>query len=270
MSRPRIWAFASGKGGVGRTVLATGLAQAMAQEDRSVLLVDADLGTANVDLQLGLRREHDLADVVAGRVSLRDAVQHDPRTGIDVIAGSSGTGHLSGLDLRSVDRLVQELGRLAEGYDVTIVDLGGDLEPAVRRFAAMAQRLFVVTSAEPAALADAYAFIKVTRELTCRRDIVVNMASDESEGAETYAVLRRVCAHFLKMEPKLLGIVHRDPRVGDALRAQVPLMVRHPGSRAAEDILRIARRLTGQMAEAPATAGLQPRSRSTTSGWVTT
>lgn len=247
----RILALASGKGGVGRTVLAIGIAQALAQAGRSVLLFDADLTAANVDLHLGLAKRVDLGDVAAGRASLRDTLVHDPRSGIAIVPGRSGSG-ITGADLGPVlDRILGELLDLARQFDVTILDLGGGLDSPVRRFAALADKALVVTADEPAALADAYAFIKVTRDVHDHA-IIVNMAANEETGRATYATLRRVCVHFLAREPAFLGIVHRDPRVLEALKCQIPLLTRHPASKAAQDITRIARRLlAGHLAHGP-------------------
>ncbi|HEX2526932.1 MAG TPA: P-loop NTPase [Geminicoccus sp.] len=241
-ARP-ILALASGKGGVGRTFLAVGIAQALAQAGRSVLLFDADLSAANVDLQLGLHKQADLGDVVAGRAALADTLVRDDRTGITVAPGRSGSGTVGQASHATLDRLTCDVAALSQDFDTTILDLGGGLEGSVRRFAGLADRALVVTSDEPSALADAYAFIKVTRDQPLQHEIIVNMAESEPSGQATYAALRRVCVHFLAKQPPLLGIVHRDPRVPEALKSQTPLLSRHPTSKVAQDILRLARRL---------------------------
>jgi flagellar biosynthesis protein FlhG len=238
----RIFALASGKGGVGRTFLSVGIAQALAQAGQKVLLVDADLTAANVDLHLGLAKARDLGDVVAGRAALAETLVHDPRSGVTVAPGRSGSGTIGSLPAATLDRLACDLLDLAPGFDATILDLGGGLGSEVRRFAGLADKALVVTADEPAALADAYAFIKVTRDLAAH-EIVVNMAEDEERGRATYAALRRVCSHFLAREPGLLGIVHRDPRVAEAIKCQTPVLSRHPTSRVGTDLLRLARRL---------------------------
>ncbi|WP_051329009.1 nucleotide-binding protein [Geminicoccus roseus] len=238
----RIFALASGKGGIGRTFLAVGIAQALAQAGQSVLLVDADLTAANVDLHLGLTKGADLGDVVAGRALLQDTLVQDPRSGVTVVPGRSGSGLVGTPGSAVLDRLSCGLQDLARSFDVTILDLGGGLEGSVRRLATLAGRALVVTADEPSALADAYAFIKVTRDLTAH-EIIVNLAENEEQGQATYATLRRVCVHFLAREPRLLGVVHRDPRVSEALKCQTPLLSRHPTSKVAADIVRLARRL---------------------------
>ncbi|WP_159713720.1 nucleotide-binding protein [Geminicoccus flavidas] len=245
-ARSPILALGSAKGGVGRTFLAVGIAQALAQAGRSVLLVDADLTAASVDLHLGLARRTDLADVVAGRASLADALVQDPCSGITVVPGRSGSGLLGQVTDQAMDRLGCDLLDLAARFEVTVLDLGGGLEQSVRRLAALADQALVVTADEPSALADAYAFIKVARERQ-EHQIIVNMAETETEGRATYGVLRRVCVHFLAREPRLLGVVHRDPRVAEALKAQTPLLTRHPNSRVAQDITRLAQGLMSSL-----------------------
>ncbi|HET6521082.1 MAG TPA: MinD/ParA family protein [Geminicoccaceae bacterium] len=241
---PRIIAVASGKGGVGKTWLAITLAHTLARAGRRVLLFDGDLGLANVDIQLGLTGGPDLGGVVAGRHPLREAVQRFAPGGFDVIPGRSGSGGLARLPGAALEALCDGLRALAPGYDAVLIDLSAGLEQAVRRLAAVAGESLVVTTDEPTALTDAYAFIKVTRGDGPLPWIAVNMAESRTSGEQTYATLRRVCVNFLRLDPPLAGVVRRGPRVAEAIRRQTPLLACYPSCPAARDVEALARRLT--------------------------
>ena len=155
-------AVASGKGGVGKTWFAVTLAQALTNTEARVLLFDGDLGLANVDIQLGLMPERDLGGVIAGQLTLKQSVTQVPETGFDVIAGRSGSGNLSSLAPARLSLLHDGLMTLADDYDRVVIDLGAGVENTVRALAGDAGTLIVVTTADPTALTDAYAFIKLT------------------------------------------------------------------------------------------------------------
>lgn len=238
-------AVASGKGGVGKTWLSITLCHALARAGQRTLLFDGDLGLANVDIQLGLTPDQDLAAVMAGRCRLEDAVSKVPDAGFDVIAGRSGSGSLVSLPADRLMSLGESLAELAPSYDRVILDLGAGIDRTVRQLAASAQSSLVVVTDEPTAMTDAYAFIKLSLLQKPKSDlrVVVNMADSESEGERTYATLRKACESFLKVTPPLAGIVRRDSKVKDAIRHQTPLLVRHPTSPAAADVEALARRL---------------------------
>jgi len=238
-------AVASGKGGVGKTWLSVTLTQALAAEGRKLLLFDGDLGLANVDVQLGLMPEHDVASVVASKVSLRDAVRRFDAGRFDVIAGCSGSGSLASLTPPNLKILRDGLVALAPDYDLVVLDLAAGLDENLRLLAGLASTCLVVTTDEPTALTDAYALIKVMVTAGRRQmlRIVVNMAASSREGEKTYETLRKACESFLKVSPPLAGIVRRDDKVRDAIRRQTPLLTRHPTAPAAEDVVALARRL---------------------------
>jgi flagellar biosynthesis protein FlhG len=236
---------ASGKGGVGKTWFAITVAHALAQAGRRVLLFDGDLGLANVDIQLGLMPEHDLDSVLAERVEIDEAVTRYEDGGFDILAGRSGSATLAALPPAHLTGLRDRVLEFAQGYDAAIMDLSAGIEQPVRILSAAAAVRLVVTTDEPTALTDAYAFIKlaVQRAPTDSMRVVVNMAQSESEGRHTYATLAKACQNFLRMTPALAGIVRRDNHVRDAIRSQTALLTRHPNCHAAADVHAIARGL---------------------------
>ena len=238
---PGAVAIASGKGGVGKTWLSISLAQALARNGEKVVLFDGDLGLANVDIQLGLTPAIDLGTAIERQLPLSRAAT-PCAAGFDVIAGRSGSGGLANMPLHRLAHLMQGLRDVAANYDRVIVDLGAGIDRPVRMMAALCATTLVVANDEPTTLTDAYALIKMltSDQAPCRIGIVVNTAQDAVQGQQTFATLSKACSNFLKINPPLLGIVRRDAKVKDAIRAQTPLLTRHPGSIAAQDVEALA------------------------------
>lgn len=243
-------AIASGKGGVGKTALTLALANAFSRRKARTLVVDADLGMANIDVQLGLNPRGDLSSIVAGHLTLEEAVTPaaggaDKSGGFDVLAGASGSGALAGLDSNAVSRLAGGITAASLTYDRTLIDLAAGAERSTIRLAAAADDVLIVINDEPTSLTDAYAFIKMLR----MRDegaspfVVVNNAPSAAAARDAYATLAHTCQSFLGFTPPLAAIVRRDPDIPDSIRAQKPLAVRHPDSKAVQDISGLARAL---------------------------
>lgn len=240
-------AVASGKGGVGKTWFSITLAHSLRRAGRKVLLFDGDLGLANVDIQLGLMPKGDLWQVLNGGASFNDVVSHDSATGVDIVTGRSGVAGLADATTEDLDRLCRGLSLVGEMYDNVIIDLGAGVDRAVRTLAASAGRVLVLTNVEPTSITDAYALIKLLHQSTARRDIgvIVNGAEDNRDGERTYAKLKMACETFLKVSPPLVGMIHNDKLVPEAIRRQMPLITRSPVSRAVTDVERIARSIAG-------------------------
>jgi len=241
----RMIVVASGKGGVGKTWFSISLAQALARRGRRVLLADADLGLANIDVQLGIQPERDLSAVLAGKMTPSEAATRLPDAGFDVLAGRSGSGALASLSPAALDVFLGALMSAKQHWQDVVVDLGAGLDFAQRRIAAAADLLMVVATEEPTSLTDAYAVLKLHNmdNPSGVARIVVNMADDRTSGQRTYEALRRAAGAFLKRDIPLAGIVRRDLKVRDAIRHQVPLLTRHPGAAAASDVEAIAQGL---------------------------
>ena len=245
MTEGRTIAIASGKGGVGKTWFAITLAHALARHGSRVLLFDADLGLANVDIQLGLTPKQDLGGVIAGRATLADAILHQTEGGFAIVAGHSGSGALSGIEPAALERVLAALHDETGHYDMVLLDLGAGLDRAVRRMSAWADTMLVLATDEPTSSTDAYAVIKLYSMDRPQGDVrvVVNLAATRQAGQRTFATLERACQTFLGRAPKLAGIVRRDDRVRDAIRRQTLLVTRYPTSPAATDVEAVARSL---------------------------
>jgi flagellar biosynthesis protein FlhG len=245
MTEGRTIAIASGKGGVGKTWFAITLAHALTRQGRRVLLFDADLGLANVDIQLGLTPCRDLGGVMAGEATLAQATIHHADGGFDIVAGRSGSGALASLDPAVLARLLRDLRTETVRYDITLLDLGAGLGHAVRRMSAWTDALLVLATDEPTSLTDAYAVLKLYAADRPQGDmrVVVNQAASREAGQRTFATLERACRTFLGRVPAFAGVVRRDERVRDAIRRQMLLLSRHPASPAAADVEAVARSL---------------------------
>jgi flagellar biosynthesis protein FlhG len=239
----RLIAIGSGKGGVGKTWLAVTLAHVLARAGRRVVLLDADLGLANVDIQLGLTPRYDLGDVLAGKASLAEALTEPAGTGFRVLAGRSGHGGLAGLPAARLESLIAPL--LAEA-ELVLLDLGAGIDRAMRQLAARADILAVVTTEEPTSLTDSYAVLKLFQADRPGGDarVIVNLASSEAAARRTFTTLAEVSQRFLGAAPAYAGAVRRDRAVPEAIRRQQPLLLHAAQTSAARDVSALAARLT--------------------------
>jgi flagellar biosynthesis protein FlhG len=237
--------IASGKGGVGKTWFATTLAHAFARQGERVLLVDGDLGLANIDVQLGLTPQWDLSAVLSGRVRLSQAILPYDAGGFDILAGRSGSGVLSTASREKLLGLRQAIQKIAGRYDRVLIDLGAGIDATVRLLMGGNGTILAVTNGEPTALTDAYAFIKVARMKYPNADVrlVVNNATTVQDGKRTYATLASACRSFLKIDLPLAGIVLNDRHVREAIVHQVPILTRHPTTPASVSVDNLCRRL---------------------------
>jgi flagellar biosynthesis protein FlhG len=244
-----IIAIASGKGGVGKTWFSVTLANTLARSGRQVLLFDGDIGLANVDVQLGLTVSKDLSLVVRNGAHIRDVITPYEEGKFDVVAGRSGSASLALLSTEVLERIIDQLYSLRKQYDVMLLDLGAGVENHVRTLAQAAGHVVVVITDEPTSLTDAYAFIKLN--LQSRPDIkfsvVVNQAATQKEGENTWQALDRACQNFLHQSIPLLGVIRKDNKVKECIRAQTSLIVKSPHTIAATDVAAISAKLLQKM-----------------------
>jgi flagellar biosynthesis protein FlhG len=251
---PTLTAIASGKGGTGKTFIAVTLAHALSYEGERVLLFDGDLGLSNVAVQLGLTVETPFAAVLAGEIPPHDAAipfagGAQRRGGFDILAGPPGSGMFVHTSRGDTARLLAGL-KLTSGYDRVILDLGAGVGDDVMRFSGAADQTILVVTPDPAALTDAYAFVKLhaqrhrpTTPAFPAPAFLVNQASTAEARAVAQA-LTGSCRSFLNIAVHSLGTVRRDPKVVDAVRHQQPLPSLHKECGAAHDIVALAGRLS--------------------------
>ena len=238
-------AILSGKGGVGKTNLALNLSYALFRAGHKVLLMDFDVGLANVDVLLGLSPDKNLQDLFRPGVTAEEVMQTVESGGFDFLPAASGVPELLEMDDDMREILFQKLNHALDGYDYLMLDLGAGISQTVLSVAAMSHLRVLVVTPEPTSLTDTYAVIKVlfTRYGISDFHILVNQVDSLADTKATYGRLASACQHFLGFSPELLGGVRTDPALPDAVRRQIPLLRHAPRCPAAQDILTAAVRL---------------------------
>jgi flagellar biosynthesis protein FlhG len=244
----RVIAVTSGKGGVGKTTVAVNLAVAFAERGLRVLLFDADLGMANVHIFAGVSPQGTLLDVVEGRATLSQIMTNGPG-GVRLVCGASGIAGLADLNLRVVEFLGDELVRLADTFDLLLIDTGAGISSQVMRFVAMAGDIVVVATPNLASTLDAYGLIKVVREarLPGRIHVLVNQSEDEAQALSVVERIRACAQRFLSFCPLHLEGLRHDPAVEAANQSRQPVVLARPRNKNSRRFARIA----GQLAELP-------------------
>jgi flagellar biosynthesis protein FlhG len=237
----------SGKGGVGKTNLALNLGYALFQAGHPLMLMDCDLGLANLDVLLGLSPERNLQDLLLPGVEVQDVVVGIEEGGFDFLPATSGVPELVELDEDIQELLFEKLKQLACEYEYLLLDLGAGISKTVLSFAAVSHLKLVVVTPEPTSLTDSYALMKVLQNRHGLQNfhILVNQVSGPDEAKLTYERLKAACKKFLGLEIRFLGGIRHDPALAEAVRRQVPLLKHSPQSPAAQDILTLAKRIQG-------------------------
>jgi flagellar biosynthesis protein FlhG len=240
-SAVQVVAVTGGKGGVGKTSVAINLSIALAERGRRVVLLDADLGLANVDVLLGLRARRNLADVLAGSCTLAETLLDGPG-GIRIIPASSGTQSMVNLSRAEHAGLIHAFSELAGSMDTLVIDTAAGISDAVVSFVRAAQECIVVVCNEPSSLADAYALIKLlNRDYGMQRfRILANQVRSPQEGAALFTRLEQVCERFLDVMLYHIGDVPWDDMVRKCIQRQKPVLLGAPRSRAAAALRELA------------------------------
>lgn len=244
MKHTRVVVVTSGKGGVGKTNLAINLSLALTKSGVRTILMDADMGLANIDIILGLVPKYNLYHVAQGEKSIKEIMLKGP-CDLKIIPGGSGIQELANLPEESLQKVVQDLGRLDGECDLMIIDTGAGISNSVLSFVMAADDIIVVTTPEPTSLTDAYGVIKAASSRQARGEIyvVVNRVATETEGILIAQKLMSVTKNFLGVELKPLGHLIEDEAVERAVRDQQAFLLAFPHSTAAGNIRAIARRL---------------------------
>jgi len=249
-SSARILAITSGKGGVGKTFVAANLAAALSKRGRRVLVLDADLGLANLDVILNLYPKATLHDALSGKCSIEDIVLAAPG-GFWILPAASGLVEYSRLTSDVQDELRQIIDSLSRQYDYLLLDTGAGISDLVLYTASLAKEVLVVATPEPASIADAYATIKVLAMMQQRTSLklVFNQARDAAEAKKLAEQLQQVVDRFvntqLAVSVKLEHLPHipSDPAVRAAARSRRLLLLETPPAPAAKAMAMLAQTL---------------------------
>lgn len=239
----RVIAVTSGKGGVGKTNITVNLAMAMSSIGKQVMLMDADLGLANIDVVLGLKPIYNLSHVISGERTLEEVIIEGPG-GIRIVPASSGVKLMAELSPVEHAGVVRAFSELSYDIDTMLVDTAAGISDSVITFSRASQEVLVVVCDEPASLTDAYALMKVlNRDHGVQRfNVLSNMSQSAQEGREMFAKLAKTTDRFLDVTLNYIGTVPYDEYLVRAVRKQRPVVDAYPRSRSAIALKNLAQK----------------------------
>ncbi|MDD5456544.1 MAG: MinD/ParA family protein [Candidatus Margulisbacteria bacterium] len=254
-SRPlaKIIAFTSGKGGVGKTNLTLNLALMLSKEQgKKVLVLDADLGTANIDIMMGVIPKFNISHVILDNKSIEEIIIDGPYQ-VKIIPGVSGMANLTTLTeiqkLRFFEQL--EIYQAKHKPDYIFIDTGAGLGNNVINFLLAADEIIVISTPEPTSMSDAYAIVKVVNQYNCniKINVVINLAKSEQDAKRVFQILFNVSEKFLAKELNYLGFIKYDRMMPIAVKQQKPLVLSYPGADASLEILKLSKCITNKTAD---------------------
>jgi flagellar biosynthesis protein FlhG len=238
-------AITSGKGGVGKTNICLSLGISLSAMKKRVLVLDADLGLANIHILLGISPGRTLEHYVNTECRLDEVIIEGPE-GVHILPGAIGIESMATIEPLRLGILTRELAALERGYDFMLIDTGAGIGSVATTFASMADTAILVVTPEPTSFADAYAMVKVLyKKQNMSVFVLVNMAADDADGKETFDRLNALVVRFLKRPLTCLGIVPFDKHVGIAVRRQSAIATVHPRTAFASRVQQAGRMLCG-------------------------
>jgi len=240
----RVLAVTSGKGGVGKSNVAANLAICLSAVGKKIVLIDADLGLANLDVLLPISARSNLAHVISGKKRIQDVIQTGPAQ-IQVICGASGSSKMADLHEFQRQRLIQEMAYLEQLADVIIVDTGAGISPNVLSFCNAADHNLVVTTTEPTSITDAYAMIKTLHRARtdAKISLLINMADNREQAKKLFQRIAAVTRKFLAAPLYDAGYVLRDMHLVQAVHQRRPVVLAYPRCQATACFVALAQKL---------------------------
>lgn len=238
----RIISVTGGKGGIGKTTISVNLAVAFAKMKKKTMLLDADLGLANVDVMLGLKPKKNLHDVLQGKCELQEICLTGPH-GLKIIPSSSGIQKMADLTQAEYTGLIHSFSSLVDDVDVLIVDLASGVSSQVIDFTNAAQDIVVVICNDPASLMDSYAVIKILHQKYSRNrfGIVVNKVESDGEGFEVFSRFQEASNGFINVNMSYLGNIPRDDYIRLSAKDRASVIDKYPMSTSAQAINNLSR-----------------------------
>ncbi|MBF0236096.1 MAG: MinD/ParA family protein [SAR324 cluster bacterium] len=240
----RVMSVTSGKGGVGKTNIAINLAYALSNLGKKVLLFDADLGLANVDVLLNISPRYTIEHVLSGEKDINDIILEGPNH-IKILPSSSGISDLAELNRDEQMYLFKKLGQIEHTLDYLLIDTGAGIASNVLRFNATANDILLVATPEPTSMTDAYSLMKVlaTKYNVRKFHLVANSVQSQAEARMVYERLQKVTHDFLNVQLHYAGFVIRDPTLIKAVRMQKPLLEIFPNAPASKCLMALAKQI---------------------------
>ena len=243
--KTRIIAVSSGKGGVGKTNMSINLAIAYAKAGKKVLVFDADLGLANVNVIMGVIPKYNLYHVIRNQKTMKEIILDTPY-GVQIVAGASGFSRIANLGEEARKNFINELNFLSDA-DIIIIDTSAGVGANVLSFIEAADDVIIVTTPEPTAITDAYGMIKIISteidDLNMGLSLIVNRVSSITEAKKVAQRVVNITGQFLNIKIDYLGFVYDDPSVPLSVRKQQPFIISEPRSKASQCMRYIVSRL---------------------------
>lgn len=245
MQTPRVVSITSGKGGVGKTAVAANVAVVLAKAGKRVLIVDADLGLANVDVVFGLTPQYNMNHFFSGEKSLEEIVVEGPE-GVMILPAGSGLQSVTALTMDQKRRFMEAMDAFEGDFDLVLIDTEAGISENVTYFNVAAQEILVVTTPDPTAITDAYALMKLlsTKYHEKRFNLVINSVQDEDEALEVYKKLTIVSNRYLDISIDYLGCIPFDKKLREAVARQTVSVELFPNSKTTGAFEGLAHNLT--------------------------
>lgn len=243
--KTRVITVASGKGGVGKTNLSVNLAIAYARTGKRVMVMDADLGLANVNIMLNMIPKYNLYHVIRKQKTMKEIIL-DTEYGIQILAGASGFSKIANLGEEERQNFITDLYALTN-VDIIIIDTSAGVSNNVLSFIAAADDAIIITTPEPTAITDAYGIIKIiateVENLNIGLKLVVNRVKNVTEGRKVAERIINISGQFLNLKVEYLGCIYEDPIVPASVLKQKPFIVQDPKSKAAISVQHLVSRI---------------------------
>ncbi len=248
--RSRIISVASGKGGVGKTNLVVNIGLALQKSGKEVLILDADMGMANVDVLLGLTSRYHLGHVLKQKCELEDALINGPE-GITVLPGASGIDQFIDINMAQIENLLELSASIEKNYDFILMDIGAGAHKGVVNFIRAADEIMIILTPEPTAVMDAYSLLKILSnyEVSSRLNLIINQVESKKEAKGVTERMGSAIEEYLDMELDVSSYVPHDSFLPKAVRKQKPVMELYPNSRSGKAFSRIARNLLDEASQ---------------------
>jgi flagellar biosynthesis protein FlhG len=240
---PKVISVTSGKGGVGKTNVVANLAFAFTQLKKKVLVLDADLGLANIDVLLGLTPQYNIEHFFNRKKSFSEILTKGPG-GMSIIPASSGVVDLVNLDESQKIFLLNEIDHMSEGIDILLIDTGAGISPNVLYFNMAAQDSIVIATPEPTSITDAYALIKVMSTKFKKRNFImlINLVANGDEAREVFKKISKVTERFLEsLSIDYLGFIPFDEKLPLAVKHQRPVLEIYPKAPSSKSFTELAK-----------------------------
>lgn len=246
----KVLTITSGKGGVGKTNVTVNLAIALSDMGYRVVVIDADLGLANIDVMLGMMPKYNLLDVIKNEKSIVEILSKGPKN-VKFISGGSGAEELVRLNATELEVFIKNIGMLDKIADIILIDTGAGITDSVLRFVMAANDVVLVTTPEPTAISDAYALIKAigTRDNNKKINMIINKSESAIEAQTVMQKLNSVASKYLKIKLNFLGYLSSDPMVSKAVKQQNPFLIAFPDSTISKNMIELSKKVVKNFEE---------------------